>query len=346
MKLIGRAERIVEGRSGTELLQLLSDCVAARNSEGMLAVKLLARDMYGGDTYNLLFKVPAGYCLLAWGQDGLRVLVENALEEPTSKNLSMAFRLLASVAEGHEPSVGSFVPDNQLREAVSHAVGDWNNLALPARSHLHELMLSAADTDAAISAGTSLMTLAIQDQGAIRNLVHAFALRSIAVGPSVLANYNELVATADDDEPTFHRFFESHPLLLDPMAFQVWGKPDFHGQLEPDFIVRTYDNRYVIVEIETPAKQLVTKQGQLSAQATHAIGQVLRYQEYLRTHLAAALAAFPDFTPAAGLVVVGREYSLDAGQRAVLRSENQSRSDIRIVGFDVLADMARAVMNT
>ena len=346
MALISRAKRFVEGGNRTELLQLLADCVAVSNSEGMLAVKLLARDMYGGDTFNLELKAPAAYCLLAWGQDGLKALVENALEEPTSKNFSMAFQLLASTAEGHEPQIGLFLPDVQLRESVSRAVGDWNNLTLPARSHLHELMLSIEhDADAAISAGTSLMSLALQDQGAIGNLSHALALRSIAVGPRVLATYNDLMAGTDDDESIFQRFLESHPLMLDPRAFQVWGRPDLHGKLEPDFIIRTYDNSYVIIEIETPAKQLVTKQGQLSAHVTHAIGQVLRYQDYLRTHLPAALEAFPEFTPPAGLVVVGRESSLDADQKAVLRSENQSRSDIRIVGFDVLADIAKAVTN-
>ena len=345
MTLISRAQEFTEGGNRTELLPLLSDCVAASNSEGLLAIKLLARDMYGGYTFNLEFKAPAAYCLLAWGRDGIKAIVENALAEPTSKNLSMAFQLLASTAEGHEPKISLFLPDHHLREAVSRAVGDWNDLALLARSHLHELMLSVEDTDAAISASTSLMSLAVQDQGAIGNLIHGLALRSVAVGPRVLATYNDLVARADDDESTFQRFFESHPLLLDPRAFQVWATPDLHGQLEPDFIIRTYDNAYVIIEIETPAKQLVTKQGRLGAHVTHAIGQVLRYREYLRTHLTAALEAFPEFTPPAGLVVVGRESSLDAGQRAVLRSENHSRSDIKIIGFDALADIAKAVTN-
>ena len=294
------------------------------------------------------FYLPTTYCLLAWGQDGLKALVENALEELTSKNFSLAFQLLAGTAEGYEPqSISSWLPDSQLRKAVSRAVGDWNYLALAARSHLNELMLSIEDDDdAALYAGTSLLSLAVQDQSAIRNLSHALALRSIAVGPRVLAAYDDLLAGTDDDETIFQRFLESHPLMLDPKTFQVWVKPDFHGQLEPDFIMRTYDNSYVIVEIETPAKRLVTQQYQLSAHATHAITQVLQYQEYLWTHLTSASAVFPEFTPPAGLVVVGRESSLDSGQKAVLRLENLSRSDIRIVGFDTLADTARTVTSS
>ena len=289
MDLIDRARRFIEAGRPADLEPLLTDCLAVGNSEGMLAVKLLARDMYGGDTFNLLLKAPAAYCMLAWGQDGLKALVESTLEEPTFKNFSIAFQLLASTAEGHEPqSVGLQMSESRLRQAVSRAVGDWNCLALPARSHLNELMLSIEyDDDAALYSATSLQGLALLDPSAARNLSHALALRSVAVGPQVLDDYDALLTGTGDDESAFQRFFENHPLLLDPKAFQVWGRPDLYGRLEPDFVIRTYDNSYVIVEIETPAKLLVTQRGHLSADATHAINQVLQYDEYLRTHLAA-----------------------------------------------------------
>ncbi len=291
MDLIDRARRFVERGKVTELVPLLRDCIAAGNTEGMLAVKLLARDMYGGETFNWELKAPAAYSLLAWGEPGLEALVENALKEPTPKNFSLAFLLLASAAEGNEPqSDRSWLSDRQLREAVSRTVNGWSDLASTARSRLNELVLSIEDDNrAARYVGTSLIQLAVQDHGAVRNLSHALSLRSIAVGPSVLAAYNDLLTGTGDDESAFQRFLKRHPLLLDPRAFQVWEKPDFHGRLEPDFMIRTYDNSYVIVEIETPAKLLVTQQNQLSAHATHAISQVLEYQEYLRTHLTAAL---------------------------------------------------------
>ena len=304
--------------------------------------------MYGGDTYNWELKAPAAYSLLAWKQAGLTALVENTIEKPTSKNYSLAFEILASASEGHEPQlIGSWPSMSQLREAVSHTVGDWQDLAMTARSHLHELVLSIEDDDeTALYAGTSLTSLALMDPDALRSLSHALALRSIAVGPRVLAEYNELLARADNDESLFQHFFERHPLLLHSKAVQVWAQPDLHGKLEPDFILRTYDNEYVVVEIETAAKLLVTQQYQLSADTTHAVSQVLRYQEYLRTHLTAASRVFPEFTPPAGLVVVGRESSLNAGQKAVLRLENLSRTDISIVGFDTLADTAKEITNS
>lgn len=345
MDLVERAKYFIKHGHPTGQLALLLDCVSAQNAEGLFAVQLMARDMYGGDTFNLLLKAPAAYCLLAWGQGGLKALVDNALREPTSKNFGLAFELLAGTAEGTEPQpIGLHRLDSQLREVISRAVGDWAALAGPARANLNELMLSIDDDDdAALYAGISLQGLAVLNQSAIRHLSHALASRSMAVGPRVLTVYDRLLADRSDDEPTFHRFFESHPLLLDSRAFQVWSKPDLHGQLEPDFLIRTYDDRYLVVEIETPAKLLVTQQYQLSAQATHAISQVLLYQEFLRTHLTAATAVFPKFSAPDGLVVIGRESTLNAGQQAVLRLENLSRSAITIVGFDALAHTARTV---
>ena len=352
MTLVDRARQLIAGGGPAKLSPLLPaefstllvDCVAAGNRDGLLATQLLSCDMYGGNPYNLSFKAPAAYCLLAWRRDGLQALIENALEKPTSKNVSLAFRLLASTAEGQpSQSVGWFLSDSQVPEAVSRAVSNWDDLRLEARSHLHELVLSLKDdVHASISAGAALTLLAVQDQGAVNNLIHAFALRSIAVGPRILGAYRDLLVAATD-EPSFQNFFEEHPLFLDPRAFQVWGRPDFHGKLEPDFIIRTYDGRYVIVEIETPTKLMVTQQRQLSADTSHAISQVLQYQDYLLTHFASATATFPEFTRPSGLVVIGLESSLNVEQKAALRSENLSRSDVRIVGFDALADAANVV---
>ena len=244
---------------------------------------------------NLLRRGPAAYCLLSWGRPGLEALVENATDGRTSKDVSLALRLLASVSVGREPTwIPSSPSDDHLREVVSQVVGDWEDLASVARNYLHEMMLSIEDdAHAAIYTATALSGLAHTNDGAIGNITRALALRSIAVGPRVIAAYDELVAGTGDNEAVFQRFFEDNPLMLDPRAFQVWAQPDFHGRLEPDFVIRTYDNRYVIVEIETPAKLLVTRQNQLSADATHAISQVIGYRGIPKNSLGGSVRNIP-----------------------------------------------------
>ena len=347
MTLIDRAREFVETGDPRELTPLLLDCVASGTPEGKFAAQLVARDDYGGDAFGLFLKAPALYCLLAWGQEGIKAAVENASKEPTSTNFSLAMQLLSSISEGHGPkSIESLVTDSGLRRVVLKAVGNWSDLSLAAHGHLRELMLRIDDdNEAGIYVSTALMMLSLKDPDAIGNLSHALAQRTIAVGPKVLAQYGELLAGVENNESVFQQFLERHPLLLDPRAFQVWGKPDLHGKLEPDFVIRTYDDNYVIVEIETPSKLLITKKGNLSAGATHAIDQILEYQHYLVTHIGLASEVFPRFSAASGLVVVGMESSLNSMQKEVLRRENHSRSNIRIVGFDTLANSSRAATN-
>jgi len=169
----------------------------------------------------------------------------------------------------------------------------------------------------------------------------AMCARWLSVGPHTLSEYDNLLNNHPNQEPVFHRFFEAHPQLLDPMALEVWSKPDLHGAAEPDFMIRRIDGTYLVVEIETPGKTLVTSDAQLSAQTTHAIAQVLHYQEFLVQRSAAASATFPDFQTPDCLVVIGLEHLLNAKQRQTLSLENRSRGGIRIAGFDWLAERAR-----
>ncbi len=163
MTLIDRAREFVERGNPRELTTLLVDCVASGTLEGKLAVQLLARNDYGGNAFGLFLKAPALYCLLAWRQDGLKAVVENAFNEPTSTNFSLAMQLLSSTSAGHGPkSIESTVKDSELRQAVSKAVGNWSDLSLAARSHLHELILSIDDdNEAGIYVSTSLMILSL-----------------------------------------------------------------------------------------------------------------------------------------------------------------------------------------
>jgi hypothetical protein len=127
MDLVTRADRFIKSGHLSELNYLLLDCVNSKSVEGLVAVKRLARDMYEDYTFNRTFKVPAAYCLLAWREEGLNALVENALEENTSKNFLYAFVLLASLTTGSPPPpIISFLEEPTLLQAVEDAVGEMS----------------------------------------------------------------------------------------------------------------------------------------------------------------------------------------------------------------------------
>jgi len=123
----------------------------------------------------------------------------------------------------------------------------------------------------------------------------------------------------------------------------VWSKPDFAGHLEPDFVLRRVDDTYLVVEIETPAKPIVTRRNQMSSLATQAIAQVTSYGEFLMQDVARARTFFPRLSQPDCLVVIGLEGALVASQSTALARDNASRSRLRVVGFDWVRERANAV---
>lgn len=346
MTLIERAQELLSQPAPDKLEHLLCDCLSAGTLEGLAAVQLLAEDMYGGITFNFELKRPAAWCLVACREQGLQALMEIAQRTQTTKNYTLAFQILATLS-ARKRFLNSW-PTEQLRNLIEARVNSWDDTFAVARIKLNELARSiSSDDDAAFYAAGPIQYLSFtatenaNATAALKPLFLAMCTRWLSVGPATLSEYDNLLRDRPKDEPAFHRFFEDHSQLLDPMAFEVWSKPNLHGAVEPDFVIRRFDGSYLVVEIETPRKALVTSGNQLSAQTTHAINQALHYREFMVSHFTEASNTFPEFQTPECLVVIGLEQHLNAKQKKTLRLENNIRFNVRISGFDWLAERAR-----
>lgn len=344
MTLLERAARFVEpGGENEDEEVLLRDCVRDGSLQALSAVQLVAEHMYGGLTYNFELKAPAAYCLVAFGVRGLDALVELATRSPTSKNVSLCLDVLASIAAGTPPLLDSFLLGTALRSLVTDAAGGAG-LRDAARSRLREYILSIKDEEDAVRAvGFQLSNAFSSGTGVAGELFAALATRRLAIGRPTLNEYEQLIINSPDDEAAFQVFFERHPQLLDPMASALWPHPNLAGARAPDFIVRRTDDTYIVVEIETPSKMIVTGANQLSAQATQAVAQAADYRAFLVERFQTAAAHFPRFSEPDCLVVIGLESRLSGSQRAALARDNRSRSALRLVGFDWITRRAEAV---
>ena len=121
------------------------------------------------------------------------------------------------------------------------------------------------------------------------------ASRWLAVSIPTIEAFKDLLQHHPDDEPRFQAFLERNPQLIDPMSFEVWARPDIHGAKEPDFLIRRTDGSYLVVEIETPSKPLITGSNKLAADATHAIAQATDYASFLLERLPGIRQHFPHF---------------------------------------------------
>ena len=214
-----------------------------------------------------------------------------------------------------------------------------------ARSKLVAMVLSIEDEDDFIETmaiGFSRAAFSLEGIGPSKELFAAVSTRWLTISEPLLRGYETLIADRPDDEPAFQSFFAEHPQLLDPMAAEIWPHPVLHGARIPDFVIRRFDNSYIAVEIETPAKQLITAGNQLSAPATHAVGQATEYKRFLE-RLPTAQTHFPNIDEVTCLVVIGMEGALNPDQQQALRNDNRQRHGLQVVGFDWLARRGHAI---
>ena len=348
MVLQDRAKDFVETGHPRDEAQLLTDFVCARNVDGLSATQRLFEDMYGGVTYNYEMKVPAAVCLICWGREGIKALVESARRTVSSKNTSITLQLLSTVATGNVPTLFATFVTAEILSCIQPMLRDPDVRAF-AREQLTEFMLSFPDDDdASAAAGSVFQHLAIAptnaNSPAVRELFGALATRWLTIGKPAIVSYQDLIRKHPDDEPQFQAFFEKVPQLLDPFASAVWPKPDLHGAKEPDFVLKRADGTYLIVELETPGKTLITSGFQISAHATQAITQAMQYRAFLLERFQEANMHFPEFRDPDCLIVLGLERELTPEQHRALALENTNRKELRIVGFDWIADRAERIL--
>jgi hypothetical protein len=113
----------------------------------------------------------------------------------------------------------------------------------------------------------------------------------------------------------------------------------------PLWAAATRCTTYLVVEIETPSKLLVTHSNKLSAKATHAVAQATDYASFLVERLLNLRQQLPSFRQPECLVVIGMERDLNPAQARALQIENENRHRLRIVGFDRPVKRAESIVH-
>jgi hypothetical protein len=103
-----------------------------------------------------------------------------------------------------------------------------------------------------------------------------------------------------------------------------------------DFVLRRYDDKYFLVEIEKPQDRLFTLTNEFTANFTHAFGQVLDFQQWVDSNAAYARVHMPDISSPRGLLVIGRRADMTEENKVKLHRFSINCSAIDIVTFDDL----------
>lgn len=165
---------------------------------------------------------------------------------------------------------------------------------------------------------------------------------TIRISKRLLGEYEQLLYSGDREE-TYQVFLENHPVLLDPLASEVFSKQSLGVEFKSDFVVKRLDNEYIVVEIEKPQDAIFTKSNNFSAPFSHALGQVVDFLEWVDTHGEYARSLMPEISAPKGLLVIGLRSQLSDWQRAKLRRLCVNLNHIEVVTFDDLLDRSNSL---
>lgn len=139
---------------------------------------------------------------------------------------------------------------------------------------------------------------------------------------------------AEEPELTYQTFLSQHPVLLDPLAAEVYDRHRLGDDLITDYVLRRHDGRYLIVEIEKPHDKIFTVSSDFTSRFNHAFGQVLDFMGWVDSNVAYARTKLPGIETPDGLLVIGLRDALTPPQIAKLRRFSMNSRRIHILTFD------------
>jgi hypothetical protein len=185
-----------------------------------------------------------------------------------------------------------------------------------------------------------------------------FRDRLLTLEHAISGLQNLLDGDANASEQLFQTFLEEHPLLLDVYG-EVIPRPAFRypddasplgkTYVEPDFVIRRPGDRYVIVELERPAKPLATKQGHARAELTQPAFQIAEFRDFVLEHYDVLREPFPGINrDPQTMIIISRSTETSLPGRADVRRHMQLlREQLRadeILTYDDLLQRARTAL--
>ncbi|QYJ67723.1 Shedu anti-phage system protein SduA domain-containing protein [Flavobacterium litorale] len=339
---------IEHGAHLDDLNDLFTLAIGLNNDESLIQVSRLVKSDYGGYTYKWELKNSAAVAILNWEVKGLDKLKEIVFEPNCSfANISVITGVLAYVASG------------QIIQLPNYAKGlyIWRSMGLNSekfktkelRQHAKKILIDCViEIDKEEKLPYSVMhslSKPFFTPEAQEEIFSAGVMRWLKFSNKGIEDYNSLIYDSPRDEIYYHLFLKEHGYLLEPFYSEIWSKPRFGESYQPDFVVKSIDNSYTVIEIEKPYQNIITKNGNLSKEAIHARRQALEYREWVILNLLYAKNKFPDIWRPTALVVIGLETNLADAQKDRLRQENESTQGIvKIVGFDWLYSRAKSTL--
>ena len=330
-----------------DVSELIARLFAQNDNTSLDLCIKLAMSEFGGITYKDDFQNIAALGTLHWGPKGIVRFGEAAIKTNSFRSISNATRLLSHISS---KSLGDFMYSRfNLKSVIEldltsdkFKTEEWTKTA---KETLIDVVKSV-ETEEKFPIGITNSLGFSFNENAAEHVFAALIARWFNFSSSGLQAFYDLVNTTGKPEIDYQNFLISNPYILEPFHAQIWSKPKFGEDFIPDFLIRSMDNTYTVVEIEQADFPIMTKAGELSAKTTHAKRQAMDFRDWAINNNLYASKKYPGIYRPYCLVVIGRESELNEMQAQRLKQENESTQGIlKIVGFDWLLNRARTTLD-
>jgi hypothetical protein len=342
-----KVEWHINNGSPEDLSRMIIELYDINNKEALSYVIMLSLCDFGGITQKMEYQNIAALGTLHWGIEGLKELTKATIEKGGFRALSNISRLISHVSSKTLNdflfSKFNFGSIKKLRlESDNYKNDEWVKTA---KECLITLAREAEKEDKFPIGLMQNLGFSINEQ-AQEHMFAALMARWFSLDRNGIENYLELVNQKGKDEIDYQNYLKKNPYILEPFHSQIWSKTRFGESLVPDFLIRSMDDSYTVVEIEKADFQIMTKAGELSSKASHAKRQALDFRDWAINNNLYAIKRFPKIYRPFCLVIIGRESELDEMQTLRLKQENESTQGIlKIVGFDWLYKRSKAIFD-
>jgi hypothetical protein len=311
-----------------------------------LCVKLAMSD-FDGITMKMEFQNIVALGVLHWGPKGIIRLGEAAIKANSFRSINNVSNLLSHISSRTLTYFffSKFNSKNIVLLDLSNEKYKSDEWVKTAKKVLIDLVQSV-ESEEKFPIGIINNIGFSFNENASEHIFAALIARWFNFSSTGLKAFSDLVNSSGKAEIDYQSFLTTNPYILEPFHAQIWSKPKFGGELIPDFLIRSMDNTYTVVEIEQADFPIMTKAGELSAKATHAKRQALDFRDWAISNNLYAEKKYPGIYRPFCLVVIGRESGLSEMQAHRLKQENESTQGIlKIVGFDWLLGRAKSTLD-
>jgi len=165
-----------------------------------------------------------------------------------------------------------------------------------------------------------------------------------------LEAYEKLLEAANLAEQHLQTFLDNNPILIEPSFKGKWTKGDLRRFRLPeaDFLLKTSDNRFVVVELENPTDRLLNASTLgPSAELRMAETQITNYLSDIQNGILTYRNSFDrdlSVENVSGQVIIGRSSRLSADQKKAF-DKHVSTLNYSVITYDELLQRNRAFLD-